>query len=101
MTPRFIVLHSGGTARMSGLQHPNAKVLARTKDTVAIKVPSHTYANGVRGISRGYEPAETIVFRLLKAHGVAGYGMCGYGEGFDVEVLLRWTHERADKANKD
>lgn len=100
MTPKFIVLHPDGTARMSGLQHPKAKLLARTADTVAIKVPSHTCAAGMRGI-RGYAQAETWVFRLLKAHGEAAYGLGGFGEGFDVEVLLHWTHDRATKNQKD
>ena len=95
MTPKFIVIHARGTVMMGGLKHPPATILARSEDTIAIKVPSNYYQSGVRGLSRSYAPAETLVFRLLKSHGVDGYGFSGHGEGFDVELLLRWEHSRA------
>jgi hypothetical protein len=93
MDPEFIVVHEAGTAQMHGLQHPNAKVLARDAKSIAIKVPSHYYAMGVRGMGRGYAPAETLVFRIKRSRGVAGWPFSGHGEGLDVELILRWSHE--------
>lgn len=97
MNPKLLVVHEEGTAAMPGLQHPNAKVLARDEGTIAIKVPARTYASGIRGMGRSYAPAETLVFSIKGSRGVGGIPFSGFGEVLEVQVLLRWTHEKLPK----
>lgn len=95
MNPRLLVVHEEGTASMVGFQHPKAKVLANDGSTIAIKIPSHTYATGPRGLGRNYASAETLVFAILHSRGVGGIPFSGHGEVLEVNVLLRWSHEKA------
>lgn len=97
MSPKLLVVHAEGTASMPGFQHPKAKVLAKDDNTIAIKIPSHTRTSGARGLGRTYDSAETLVFAIQRSRGEDCIPFSGCGEVLEVQVLLRWSHEKAPK----
>ena len=82
----YIKIDSDGKAKIHGVDHPPAVVLAKSGEYLVMKIPGHMYWAAIG--SQNYASPEIIVYRII------GLKDDGY---YECQPCISWRNKRKKK----